>query len=208
MFEFSVRVALISFIVIWGMKIQENTERRRLQKMISKKKKDRSIFEWLGLGVYDEAYFGAVLKDEASDSTINNLRKAKEILREETKNELTNYYLLKEYLNIYAKYNLQNKLKTLFTGLFITGISGIGIHSFNNSNLSNDLFLNTNNVNLDHILNILLWGFTLLIISIYIWDQLTKEKRRIELIRSLLEILIKEEEKRKLDKVGRKKKIR
>ena len=178
-----------------------------MYKILNKNKKDynQQLFTWLGEDSISNKFIDGLFSAKASKSydDIENLNKIKQALNVKLKDSLLDYKLLKNHLEYKTKKDFDSKagtilmtvIGTILTTQFIPKL----VLSFSKAE-SNDLLLKqiTNLFGLEGFYSLFLYGSIFILIYLPVKSMLlfvTEDKRRLEYIISILDIIIKEKEK-------------
>lgn len=173
---------------------------------LQKLKKDQGnksllLYQWLSKGDVDNKYFYEVFKGKEKNDLLANLREVKKILKIKIGHELSDYYLLKNYLEVHEKNNILDKFSTILLsaaiGFCTAVLTKLGTTEYAINKVSNFIFgtgtyVSTETVST--ILDICTYVLISLALIIYTMTEFTKEKRRIEMIKGIVDSIIIEKE--------------
>lgn len=160
----------------------------------------KNLYQWLGNANWDDFSIYQWLKEEERADITSNLSAIKESIKTKVGNDIYDYYLLKNYLEYYGKHNFLNSVWKTFGVVTFGGLAGVfaklGVLDeiygmFKNSQKDSAI--------LEQVELIIQAGVMLLITLItfiFVKNELTKEKRRIDLLTGIIDVIIKEEEEK------------
>ncbi len=178
--------------------IKSKNEIKRLRK--EKKPGKLLLFEWLGKADFDNDFVLKVSNYTVQEDLLDNLKEIKKQIKNKVGPNLSDYVLLKDYLELHSKNNLLNKFNTVFFGagsVILTGIitkaltTDKAITNFYNIFTTNEGSVTGSFAKFLYILTNILIATAVLI---YIYSESTKEKRRIEMIKIIINNIIEEKE--------------
>lgn len=180
-----------------------NDEYKRYEKSNTRR---LGLFSWAGEEVLPDVILFDLLKNHYdTDDLISNLFIVKEKLKMRLGSNLSNYYLIYNYIKIYEKNNLSTFLRKLFSVFFLGGLTSIIIPSlikginvgkfisfFNQQNDKNVL----DNINmLNDTIPFLFAISAFFLMIVFFYRAFSKSKKRIQLLIIVMETLIQEKEK-------------
>lgn len=177
-------------------KLYEKTNTRRI-----------GLFSWAGEEVQPDVILFDLLKNHnETDDLISNLLIIKDKLKMRLGPNLSNYYLIYNYIKLYEKSNLSTFLKRFFSIFFLGGLTSIIIPSLikgiNVEKFTNSFFHQQNNGSVSDIVNFFndilpyLFGISACFLMIvFFYRAFSKSKKRIQLLIIVMETLIQEIEK-------------
>lgn len=165
------------------------------EKDLKKERKKKSLYQWMSLE-FDEKYLYDLLKRKKAKTDLENLKEIREILKKSIDDNLEDYYLYKSYLEWCSQHSFFNGIKflgpTIVTSFFTTILTqGILFDKvkilFNNEVTFADKIV--------QMLNLSAIVITLLIVIILIFVESTKNKKKLELTKVIVNEIIREKEK-------------
>ncbi|WP_307283975.1 hypothetical protein [Bacillus sp. SORGH_AS_0510] len=178
----------------------DKTEISRLKKELATRE-IKSLYMWSGSDGFEYSFFYEMLKDDAQHDAFTNLKLIKTKIKNKIGSNKSDYYLLKNYIEAKEKNSLLEKYYTIIFGLIValltTGLSKLMTSSEGITFIS-DILLNTKKhkpvENFQIVINIFngfIFITSLLIFSI---SEFTREKRKLELFKGIIETIIFEKE--------------
>lgn len=168
------------------------------EKDLKKERKKKSLYQWMSLE-FDEKYLYDLLKRKKAKTDLENLKEIRDILKKSIGDNLEDYYLYKSYLEWSSQHSFFNGLKflgpTIVTS-FLTTILTQGILFdkvkilFNNEVTFADKIV--------QMFNLSAIGISLLIVIILIFAESTKNKKKLELTKVIVNEIIREKEKNQI----------
>lgn len=196
-FTWIIIVYIIMIYFYFAPIYMEKKEISSLESRLNKNSK-RSLYEWLGnISFHDITIYKWLMEDEKKDIAVN-LKNIKKGIISNVGDSISDYYLLKIYLEYHGKNNFLNSVWKTGGTIFIGGLGGllikIGIvdqlyNAFTSEAIQTDVFRST-----EIIVQIGVITLVLLIIVLFFRSEFTKEKRRIDLLSYIVDVIIKEKE--------------
>lgn len=216
LFDFDIRLTqslcsliFISYLTIKMLQIaswfNETREIRKLNKSKnSQEVQNINLYQLLGKGEADCNYFFNILNAPIDKDLLESLKDVRKKIKSEVGPTIGNYYLLRNYIEVYEKNNLLDKFSNIFLGMIIAMITALFSKVITSENVLvkfNEYFLNNDFGKEKDTIVSLSWIFdigTLVIvitsIILYCIREFTKDKYRLQVIKSILDTIIKEEE--------------
>lgn len=83
--------------------ISEKRDLRRLRNSQIYQSNNKVLYQWLGKGEYDSNFFFQFTDDPITSDPLRNLKKIKRKIHFKIGSNLEDYYLLKNYIEVYEK---------------------------------------------------------------------------------------------------------
>jgi len=172
-----------------------------LEKSI-KKSNNSPLYEWIANDYGHNILMYKWLGGKQKKHVIDNLKNIKENILMDVGDNVYNYHLIKKYLDHQRKHNLLNIFWDKIIYTFMTVLLSVGLYInvdiFNwiNNNL---LSINTNNNmfgQFEMILRIFAVALMVIISFIFVYNEFTKEKRRLDLLTDIIDLIIFEKTKK------------
>ncbi|MFF5815821.1 hypothetical protein [Lysinibacillus capsici] len=189
--SFSISLYLAVIILGWINKFNSQSEENELKK----ERKKKNLYQWMSLE-FDEKYLYDLLKRKKAKTDLENLKEIREVLKVSIGDKTEDYYLFKSYLEWSSQHSFFNGLKflgpTIVTS-FLTTVLTQGI-LFDKVKI---IFNNEVNFadKIVQMLNLSAIGVSLLIVIILIFAESTKNKKKLELTKVIINEIIREKEK-------------
>ena len=189
--SFSISLYLAVIILGWINKFNSRSEENELKK----ERKKKNLYQWMSLE-FDEKYLYDLLKRKKAKTDLENLKEIREVLKVSIGDKTEDYYLFKSYLEWSSQHSFFNGLKflgpTIVTS-FLTTVLTQGI-LFDKVKI---IFNNEVNFadKIVQMLNLSAIGVSLLIVIILIFAESTKNKKKLELTKVIINEIIREKEK-------------
>lgn len=175
-------------------KLSEKREASSLKRRSNNTRKD--LYQWLANVSWDNVSIYELLKVEKQTDLISNLKKIKNVIRKQVGNNVYDYYLLKDYLEYHAKHNFLNTLRKtigiVFLGALGTAFTKLRIIDKIYQYIENGRGDSGTLEQVEIIVQIGVMSLASIIVYLFIHNELTKEKRRIDLLKSIVDTIIKE----------------
>ncbi|AUJ25172.1 hypothetical protein [Virgibacillus dokdonensis] len=162
-----------------------------------------SLYSWASNIDVDQYYIYLLLNNKATTNPLRNLNNIKFNIKDHFKDNLENYYLFRSYIELHSVNSVMDKVSTFFISLimaFFTGILAIFLKSepivsllndFNHQKPDNSKILLDIGPLLTDIFSIMVF---IIILIFYILVISGRKKKRLELIKAVLDVLIEEKE--------------
>jgi hypothetical protein len=175
----------------------------------SKYQRLNNLFDWAGKSDIEKYFFYKLLNEPLKENALYNLREIKDIFIKIIGTDIKDYQLLKKYLEVYEKNNITEKFSAIFWGLLITLSTTvlakmvtsppvvdriINYFSWDEGGKSNSLKY------FETMLDVSTFVFILVLFIFFIISDFSRDKRRNELLKSVIELIIEETEKNSLPK--------
>ncbi|MGE8207829.1 hypothetical protein ACQKP0_25515 [Heyndrickxia sp. NPDC080065] len=180
-------------------KYYERRREYRLEKEFNKNI-DIKLYQWIGKSDLFEDSLYIWLRESAQKDISSNLKLIKKEIIKTVGESLYDYYLLKNYLEYYAKNNFLYKLWKVITPSAIISAMGILIIKEVFNKFFRNVFFESpkKSIKLGDQIELIVQGGALILIGvlviIFIRSQLTKDKRILDLIIKVVDTIIKEKE--------------
>lgn len=198
-------------VILYLLFISNFNDKREIARLKNRlnKNTEKSLFEWLGNISFHDVTIYSWLKDESNNDIIDNLKKIKKKICEEVGDHPSDYLLLKTYLEYHGKNNFMNSVWKTVIVIFTGSLGGIllkfGIIDSLNILVTNRveetatiILPNTLEI-LEKIVRIGVWIIIFFGMALYSKSEFTKEKRRIDLLINIVDIIIKEKKEKGKD---------
>lgn len=175
-------------------------EKRKYSKPY-KRAKNISLYRWIeGVEVEERAFF-RILSEKSTNNPIENLNLIKDKIDSYCSNNITSLKLLEAYVERRLSNNFLENTKSIVIGLVVSLITS----AFNKFNILEVFFQRFNNYingtsikfsssNITSIVNYFTYFIIFLILFLYVSSVLTRDKRRLTLIKKIVNISINEKE--------------
>lgn len=184
-------------------RVNDKKEEKKLSKG-RKRNTSVTLYTWSSDSSIDDFYLFKLLRYPGNNDALKNMNKIREKIIDECGTELNNYHLLKSYLEIHEKNNLLDKISVHMVSFIITIITAVSISILNSKKISaaimNYIVGESEQTILQSLELLLSIGNVVMLVAsivVFILQESSKEKRRIELIRSIVDTII--EEKKNTD---------
>ncbi|KZE40244.1 hypothetical protein AV656_02970 [Bhargavaea cecembensis] len=190
--------ALIVYLAIGGLwgasKVSAITEKRTLENDYGNKHKN--LYYWLSDPDWEKSTIYGWLKEEKDISLTENLVSIKKTIIKNVGEDINDYYLLKGYLEFHAKNNILNNFQKVIGVIILGGISGFVTQIGILENLFNFSVVKQPN-SIEVVENIIQVASVTLIFTVTflsIKHEFTKDKRKMDLLITIVNVIIKERE--------------
>lgn len=182
--------------------IEDKREIKQLEKLIqSPNTEPQSLYRWTGRGVLDYHFFYEILKVDSKSNTLENLREIKNSLMYSIGDNIYDYYLLKNYIEAKDRTSIGEKARSIFVGIVIgllTTLLSRGVTSDTATKFITTFVFDSEGLkgidNISMVLDVINLIFFLIGIITYFISEMYREKRKIELIKGVIEVIITEKE--------------
>lgn len=158
----------------------------------------KNLYQWLANVNWDEISIYQLLKEEEKNDITSNLKEIKKAIRIKVGNDIYDYYLLKNYLEYHGQHNFMNSVWKTFGVVLFGGLAGaftkLGIIDQIYKLFAHEQKSSGALEQVEIIIQIGVMSLFTIIVFLFIKKELTKEKRRIDLLTSIVGTIIKEEE--------------
>ncbi|MGE8004228.1 hypothetical protein [Lysinibacillus sp. NPDC093216] len=185
-------------VLVWMRnKFNKNEIENRLYK-VKNRKMHYSMFTWLGEEIdTDLILFDLIGEEFEKTDSIDTMKRVKEVIVNKMGNDLTDYYVLRDFVQAGLKNNFSEYLKGSISKITVSAaFLAILPLIFKNISISN-LKFEINDYTIINIIFIILYFFiSITFISIF-YNMFIKPKRRAKLLLNVLNIIIKNMESEK-----------
>lgn len=192
----------LSYILIKSFKLftwfMERIELWQLKKSKSSSKVKSTLFYWSGKADIEYHFFYDMLNIEKKEDTFDNLKEIKKKILVRIGSKIGDYYLLKKYLEVYEKNNILEKVNVLFVSVLVSAITTLIGKSIIFEKII-PYFIDVKHNQTEYIKLVINIGFYALFISsilIFVVNEFTRERRRAELFRAIIDSIIMEKERK------------
>lgn len=179
--------------------ILRKDEVRRIKKYTKQPgSRSQTLFEWIGKSDVDEVLFFETLNFDVKSNALENLREIKIKISNKVGPKINDYVMLRSYIELYEKNSLLIKTGTILSGIIIGVVTSSLTKITSSENFLDLIKINYNqNVigNLNIFLDILSYVAIILLLIIFVMHETTKQKRRNEFLKMILDSIIKDKEK-------------
>ncbi len=197
-----------TILILWFTIITLKLSSRMLmkQEVIFLKKsiyqRSNNLYEWTGKSDIEKYFFYKLLNKPVKDNALDNLREIKDIFVMIIGNDKRDYQLLKKYFDVYEKNNITEKFSTIFWGFLITVSTTALVKIGTSPPVVDKVFIffsweeggKLNSLRyLETILDISTFLFIIVLFIFFIISDFSRDKRRNELLKSVIELIIDEE---------------
>lgn len=189
--------------VIYFRLLPDFLSRQEIRSLENRLKKENniSLYEWLGnLSVHDITLYSWLKAPQKGDIIIN-LRAVKEHISSNIGKEISDYYLIKKYLLYHGENNFMNSIWKSIVPIILASFGGLllklgfldRLYSyFTKTGGKSDFF-----EIIDNIIRIGVFALFFILILMFVRYEFTKEKRRIDLLTSIVDTIIEEKSEKK-----------
>ena len=193
-------IRIVRFATWINNRIEINELKSNLQNPV---KEGISLYSWMGNSSIDYSFFYNILKDESIGDTLENLQKIKDNIINKIGEEKSDYYLLKSYLDAKERTSITEKFSTWFFGIIVAlltaglskAVTSEKASSFMSKFLNNKDYFKIDNLTI--FIDILNFSLFFISLFIYLINEFYREKRKIELIKGVVDSIIYEKENTK-----------
>lgn len=157
---------------------------------------NRSLYEWIAIDYIHDITIYNWLQDIEEKDIIKNLNTIKNRISTNVGDNINNYYLLKKYLEYHGKNNFMHSIWKSIGPILTASIGSIilkvGLFDWLYNYILEDNLDYNFFEDIEFILGIMFLILSTLLIFYFIKSEFTKEKRRIDLLISIIEVIIEE----------------
>ncbi|QOV10921.1 hypothetical protein [Viridibacillus arvi] len=187
---------LILYFTLWILRQMERLFTWLEVNDLVKPRKQKNLYQWMSLE-FDEKFLFDLFHSKYATNELDNLREIKRVLKIRIGRNLSDYYLLKSYLEWNRKNSVLNNIGLLTTTIvtsFITSFLTQGV-LFNKINL----LLIMDGKLAEKITSVLKYSsitIAILVIILVFYSEFTKNKRKLEFTSIIIDEIIREKEQR------------
>ncbi|MGP4041914.1 hypothetical protein ACTWP4_18730 [Gracilibacillus sp. D59] len=162
----------------------------------SKYPKNGKLYYWMSHADLDRKYFYEITNRPSNRNLFENLKELRKQLRREIGSNIGDYYLLNEYLETKERNSLLSNFSKILMNSTIAIVIGVFVKIFSNDEFLNKI-LSIINFELDltpsliaTYLNYSTYFLIFATLALYIYGEITKEKRRIQVLLAVVKSII------------------
>ncbi|WP_336634908.1 hypothetical protein [Lysinibacillus fusiformis] len=164
------------------------------EKDLKKERKKHTLYQWMSFE-FDEKYLYDLLKRKKTKSDLENLKEIRILLKKSIGEDLNDYYLFKAYLEWSSQHSFFNSMKFFGTTIVTSFLTTILTQGFLFDKFK-IIFINNGDLTekIVEMLNLTALGIALIISIIIIFFESTKNRKKLELTKVILNDIIREME--------------